>query len=137
MRKASCCVLFVCVGFLPFSTFARKVTHVTVERTGLYESSTDPTIPRECAKFRPTVSQVKKFFSKAYPVERYVLLHSRYSSCYAQGSVEFSDGHFGKWKLFSGGVADLEFNRGDSVVMFYGKNGWFDPFKGGYDYDDK
>jgi|SRR5579863_2080634 len=124
-----------CLGLFPVSSVAREVKHVVVEKTGLYEHSNDPTIPRECEKFRPTAGQIKIFFSRAYPVERYVLMHSRYSSCYAVGTIEFSDGHFGRWKLFSGGVAELRFNRGDVVTVFYGKNKWIDPFEGGYEYN--
>ncbi|WP_454733665.1 MULTISPECIES: hypothetical protein [Cupriavidus] len=133
-HKISVWLAALLLGSVAMPASSRGVDRVVIQATGLHESSNDPTIPQECRKFQPTENQVRHFFAKAYPVERYVLMHSRYSSCYATGMVFFSDGHFGKWRLFSGGVADLEFNRGDMLTVFHGNNKWIDPFAGGYDY---
>jgi len=116
------------------SCLARGVKSVEIEAIGLHEGNVNSMVKRECESFRPTRVQIKQFFSKAYPVEGYVLMHSRYSPCYTHGSIRFSDGHFAKWKLYSGGAARLTFNRGDEVTVFYRNNGWIDPFAGGYDF---
>lgn len=139
-RARACLVLslstcLACFGFLSASCFAREVKRITIEAAGLYEHDTDPTVPIDCKEFRPTARQIKHFFSRAYPVEGYVFMHSKYSPCYAKGSIDFADGHFGKWVLSSGGAASLTFNRGDHVTVYYPKNEWNDPF-GAYDGDE-
>lgn len=134
-RSKACLILSSCFALLSFSSVAREVTRIGVEATGLYEHDSDPTVSIDCKKFRPTVRQIKHFFSRAYPVEGYVFMHSKYSPCYAKGSIDFADGHFGKWVLSSGGAASLTFNRGDHVTVYYPRNEWIDPFDA-YDGDE-
>ncbi|MET1536273.1 hypothetical protein, partial [Burkholderia sola] len=81
-----------------------------------------------CIKFRPTVKQVRNFFSRAYPVEGYMFSHERYSPCYASGTLKFDGGSSGRWDLSSSGVATFIFTRGDAVTLYYKNNKWHDPF---------
>jgi hypothetical protein len=92
-----------------------------------------------CKGFRPTVPQIKRFFLRAYPVESYMITTERYSPCYAGGTITFSDNSQGDWWLYSGGTATIHWNGGDSVDLLYKRrNGWRDPFAGGYGLrDDK
>ena len=115
---------------------ARSVKSLTIEASGQHQDDNDPTVPERCHGFKPTQREIRKYFNYAYPVEHYVFSHSRYSPCYAKGSIRFSDGEFGTWRVSSSGAAVLIFNRGDGVTMFYGHNSWEDPFEGMYDYKD-
>jgi hypothetical protein len=108
---------------------ARTVKSVDIQSVGLaLNSVTNNSEINACKKFRPTKAQIVRFFNKAYPVETYVLTTDRYSSCYARGSLKYSDGSFGEWFLYSSGTATFTFNRGDSVNYFYKYNKWHDPF---------
>ncbi len=108
---------------------ARTVQSLEIQAVGLaLESVTDESEINACKKFRPTKHQVIRFFNRAYPVETYMLSTERYSSCYAHGSLKYSDGSFGRWFLYSSGTATFTFNRGDSVNYFYRYNKWHDPF---------
>lgn len=123
-----------CMWLLAGIAQARDVQHVEILETGM---SRDDEAIEYCKKFRPTKKQIKNFFSKAYPVEGYVLSHERYSSCYATGALTFADGSSGKWKLSSSGVATFAFARGDVVTLFHRKNRWHDPFSCTYGLSDQ
>ena len=117
---------------------ARTVKHVEIEALGLIlESAINKNAIAACKKFKPTKEQVIRFFDSAYPVESYVLTTERYSSCYAKGSLMFSDGSFGTWILYSSGTALFTFNRGDVVFFFHKNNGWHDPYACTYGLGDK
>lgn len=60
-------------------------------------------------------------------------VNSRYSSCYAERDLNFSDGSFGTWRLYSSGGSTFIFNRGDTVTLLYKHNQWHDPNGGTYD----
>ena len=114
-----------------FSSWAvpRTVAELTIGEIG----ATQPDVEETCKGFKPTASQIKRFFLRAYPVESYVITTERYSPCYAKGKIRFSDNNKGDWWLFSGGTATIKWNRGGSVDLLYKqKNGWHDPFAGSY-----
>lgn len=117
-------------------SYARTVTSVEIKTVGM-DNSGEEAAARACKKFRPTKSQVTRFFNLAYPVETRILVHERYSSCYAEGSVKFSDGHSGTWILYSSGTAALTFTMGDVVNLFYKHNKWHDPYACTYGMSDK
>ncbi|MBO9649630.1 MAG: hypothetical protein J7605_14055 [Variovorax sp.] len=106
---------------------ARTVTKLKIEAVGLNRDPPERHSDEECKRFRPTLKQVKNYFNRAYPVEGYMVTTERYSPCYATGTLEFSDGHFGTWRLDSSGTSSFTFNRGDQVFLFYKHNQWFDP----------
>jgi hypothetical protein len=118
-------VLTVAVAF-GVSSEARSVHKLEIKGTGL-TSESDETTKELCKAFKPTVRQVRNFFSKAYHVESYIGTTERYSPCIAFGTLTYSDGSFGDWTLHSSGTASLIFNRGDSVSLFYKYNKWNDP----------
>ncbi|MDM0032873.1 hypothetical protein QTI33_12135 [Variovorax sp. J22P271] len=97
--------------------------------TGLNSYPGEAGLTEACKKFKPTASQIKDFFSKAYPVPGRFGAHERYASCYASGTMVFSD--FGKvsWGLTSGGTATYTFDDGhdDTVQLYYRGYKWFDP----------
>lgn len=120
----------------------RTVTQVTVDKVGLNLQPKDQNLTYGCKVFRPTIDQIKRYFSKAYPVEGYVLTTERYSPCYATGTVEFTDNNtgrvsMGKFQLRSSGTATLWWSRGDSVDLLYKDNQWNDPFACGYGLGDE
>lgn len=111
----------------------RTVTQVTVGEVGLNIESNDARMTRACKVFRPTVDQVKRYFSKAYPVESYVLASERYSPCVATGTVAFTDNNtggvtMGKFRLHSSGTAILRWDKGSFVTLLYKDNQWSDPY---------
>jgi len=113
---------------------ARTVTSVHITATGqTLKNVNNINEINACKKFRLTKEQVMNYFSHAYPVESDLIVNSRYSSCYAEGDLNFSDGFFGTWRLYSSGGATFVFNRGDTVTFFYEHNKWFDPNAGTYD----
>lgn len=114
------------------SVYAREIKDIKIEKYGLSEILQDP--PSEgCKDFKPTVGQVRYFFSKAYPVDSYLSVQTFYSLCYAEGTIEYADGNRGTWVLRSSGIAGIEWERSGRVVLFYGHNKWYDPFVGTYD----
>jgi hypothetical protein len=118
-------LLLACTSLFCICTHARGVASIEIRE---YGKCRDADAASECKKFRPTVKQLRNFFSKAYPVEGYMFTHERYSSCYATGALKFSDGSSGTWQLSSSGVATLTFTRGDVVTLYYKNNKWRDPF---------
>ncbi|TSP10393.1 MULTISPECIES: hypothetical protein [Cupriavidus] len=109
---------------------AREVKAVAIEAVGLsrLEEMAEP-----CRKFRPSAAQIKRFFSRAYPVDAIYYSKKIWSPCWAEGTVEFSDGNRGKWRLNSGGVAYLQWSHSGDVILYHKTNGWADPFRDGYD----
>jgi len=122
---------------LPGPSEARTVKQVVVHETGKNVDPNDEGMTESCKIFKPTVAQVKRYFTRAYPVESYVLTTERYSPCYATGFVKFSDNSFGKFQLHSSGTATLFWNRGDSVNLLYKHNKWRDPLACNYGLGDE
>ncbi|MEJ8813337.1 hypothetical protein WKW77_19775 [Variovorax ureilyticus] len=106
---------------------ARVIKKVTIEQIGLNSNPNDEMFSRDCKHFRPTVAQVKNFFSKAYSVPRRWAINERYAPCYATGSITFDDFGPAKWSISSGGVGSLSWTEGDDVYLFYKHNKWADP----------
>ncbi|SFM88285.1 hypothetical protein [Variovorax sp. OV329] len=115
---------------------ARTVKSIEIDAVGM-DNSHDAAAARACAKFRPNKAQVTRFFNRASPVETRFVVHERYSSCYAEGSVRFSDGNEGKWILYSSGVAVLTPMKGGVFNIFYKHNRWHDPYACTYGMSDK
>jgi hypothetical protein len=108
---------------------ARTVQKIVIEKVGLNRDTGDSNLTEGCKSFKPTLAQVKRYFSKAYPVEGYVVSTERYSPCYATGEITFNDNSSGRFRLDSGGTATLYWSRGDIVHLLYKRNGWSDPFE--------
>lgn len=137
MVKQSLCALSVALLTMGGAQ-ARPVKHVEIDAAGLnLESVKNPNAIEACKKFKPTKEQVTRFFERAYPVESYILTTERYSSCYAKGSLTFSDGSFGTWILYSSGTALFTFSRGDQVNFFHKNNKWHDPYACTYGLGDR
>lgn len=115
---------------------ARTVTNIEIKAVGM-NNSNDKNAAGACKQFRPTKNQIVRFFNKAYPVEAHMLTEERYSSCYAEGKLDFSDGHSGKWILYSSGIATFIFTRGDVVYLFRKNNKWHDPYSCTYGLSEK
>lgn len=120
----------------------RSVTKVTVDEVGLSIEPDDPEMARRCKAFRPTVAQVKRYFSKAYPVGSAVITTERYSPCVANGTVEFTDnntgrGSGGKFQVRSSGTATLWWDMGDVAYFLHKNNRWNDPLACTYGLDDE
>lgn len=122
------CLLLLAILFSNLAS-ARSVSELKIEESG---RTLDPNTAEGCEKFKPTTTQVKRYFSRAYPVEHHMITTTRYSPCYAKGTITFSDDSMGTWILYSGGTATIDWNRGRSVDLLYRKNGWHDPFAGMY-----
>jgi hypothetical protein len=136
--KMACFTRYTTLAAIFFSAFsysslsnARGVKSVTIEEVG--KSSME-----ECSQFRPTEKQVKRFFSRAVPVQSRLVIDDWYSPCHADGTIVFTGGGSGKWRLYSGGTATLTWSTGSDVVYLYNgrNNGWHDPFECGYGYED-
>ena len=111
---------------------ARSVSEVKIAVTGRSEY-TDEHATAECKAFQPTIKQVKAYFERAYPVPPRFTMDTYYSPCYAEGTVEFSDGSRGEWRLHSSGAAGMDWlGSSGGVQLLYRKNAWRDP-EGGYD----
>jgi hypothetical protein len=117
------------LGALPALSLARDVNQVTITEVGKSLENDEASI-EQCKSFRPTVKQVRLYFSKAYPVPPVVTADRYYSPCYAEGRVTFSDGLSGTWRLYSSGAAGLNWTLGGGVNLLFRKNEWRDPFDG-------
>ncbi|MGO4416999.1 hypothetical protein AB4Z27_29195, partial [Cupriavidus sp. KB_39] len=53
---------------LPATSDARTVKKVIITETGQNAEPDDVDMTERCKIFQPTVAQVKRYFSKAYPV---------------------------------------------------------------------
>ncbi len=131
MVKVLCSAL-VCFSLVLASPWAhaREVKSIAIEAIGL--SRLDE-MAEPCRKFRPTVAQVKRYFSRAYPVDAIYYSKKFWSPCWAEGTIEFADGNRGRWRLNSGGVAYLQWSHSGEVILYHKANGWHDPFREGYD----
>lgn len=121
---------FCILSALAPHSYARGVKNVVVDSVGLSDIKGEA--ERACKAFKPTESQIRAYFSKAYPVDGFWSTNKFYSPCYAKGTVEFSDGNAGQWILTSSGIAELTWNLNGRVVLYREKNGWSDPFRGMY-----
>jgi len=135
---------FIVLVFFPFFLFAcsigqiyksRGVENLTIDESG--RSGRSDSIEK-CKNFKPTEQQIKRFFSRAVPVERHFVVDDWHSPCYADGTISFAGGGAGKWRLYSSGTAILFWSFGEDVVYLYNgrNNGWSDPFECGYGYSD-
>jgi hypothetical protein len=118
-------LLITCLFLISHPIQAKKIQFIKIYESG---KSRDRSEALTCKKFKPTIDQVRNFFTKARPTEEYILSHERYSPCYAAGILKFNDGNYGKWKLSSSGVATLIFSKGGVATLLYKKNKWHDPF---------
>ncbi|MBO9648042.1 MAG: hypothetical protein J7605_05980 [Variovorax sp.] len=116
---------------------ARIIKKVTIEETGLNANPNDEMFARDCKHFKPTATQIKSFFSKAYSVPRRWAINERYAPCYATGSIMFDDFGPARWSISSGGVGSLSWTDGDDVYLFYRHNNWVDPTACSYGTGDK
>lgn len=113
----------------------RDIKHTSIVTSGL--SQDKATIATDdCKQFIPTPDQTRSYFSKAYPVNTRWSINTYYSPCYAEGTIEFSDGNRGTWILKSSGIGGIDWEQSGSVTLFHGKNPWYDPFEGMYGEDD-
>lgn len=122
----------VAAGHIPL----RKITEVKVDEVGKSEDTSE-NVRKGCQTFNITVAEVKDFFSKSYPVPLMFNAHERYSPCYAQGTIAFSDNTQGKWKISSSGGGTLVWDTGDVVTLFYNDYKWVDPFADTYTVEDE
>jgi len=129
--------MFLIVFFAACPGFARTVRSVTILEAGLNKNPNDIGAAAVCKNFKPTLQQVKAYFSHAYPVENYLSTTERYSPCYATGQIEFSDNSGGNWTISSGGTGGITWDRGGDVHLFYKKYKWYDPFACTYGLTDE
>jgi len=106
----------------------RTVTGIQITEVGKSDDDNDELEKKYCKAFKPSRSEVKRFFLNAYAVPAKMGAHDRYSPCYAKGSVEFSDNTRGKWKLSSSGNGTLFWDTGDVAHLFHRGYRWNDPF---------
>lgn len=112
----------------------RSVVELTIRETGASEHADTVEM---CSRFKPTKAQLKRYLLRAYPVEGVLVVHDRYSPCYATGTIRFSDNSMGTWRLRSAGTAGVGWSRGGGAYLLhkYG-NGWRDPFACSYGLGD-
>jgi len=115
---------------------SRMVESIVITETGRSLDDSEKEI-ESCKAFQPGKSEIEQFFLKSYPVPAKLGAHDRYSPCYANGSIEFSDNTRGKWKIASSGTGTLRWDTGDVVTLFYPHYRWHDPFSGTYDTDEE
>jgi hypothetical protein len=104
----------------------RKISKLTINESGMSLNEKDETSVLTCKGFHPTRRQISNFFLKSYPVPGAYMAHDLYSDCYATGEISFSDNKsFGKWILYSTGIAKIEWEFGGDVYLLYKKNKWY------------
>ncbi len=118
---------------------ARTVSTVTVEQAGQTSAPDDPLTRDACKNFKPTVAQLKRFFSRAAPIDGRFVAHDYYSPCHSDGAISFPDGSSGRWRVYSSGTASLTWASSDNTVYLYNgrNNGWHDPFACSYGLHDE
>ncbi|MDF0605764.1 hypothetical protein HZU77_008875 [Neisseriaceae bacterium TC5R-5] len=120
----------------PIFLHARSIDKITITEAGRMSTvESDKRYEPTCKQFKPTLKQVRNYFTKAYTVPGKLMVHDRYAPCYATGSIKYSDGFQGKWRLYSSGTAWLEWLDGGKIYLLYKKNKWLDPTAGMYDDD--
>ena len=121
-------IMLICLFWLPIASQARTINSITIESVGQALSGIkDVYTAKECKKFKPTIKQIKRFFTKAYPTTGYMRSEERYTPCYASGKIEFSDHTSAEWDLYSSGVAQLRFSQENQMLLYNKKNAWYDP----------
>jgi hypothetical protein len=136
MARLRNAALALCIlSTLTTHSYARGVKKVVMESAGL--SDIKGVAEEACKAFKPTASQIRAYFSRAYPVDGFWATDKFNSPCHAKGVVEFSDGNAGSWILTSSGITELTWNLNGRVVLYHEKNGWSDPFRGMYDGPDE
>jgi|SRR5450830_72137 len=107
-------------------TPARTVKELSIKISGISIESEERNTSEGCKEFQPTVEQVKKHFTYAYPAETYLITTDRYSPCYAAGSLTYSDDTSVKWTLYSSGGSTIIFPNGEDVTMNHRNTPWVD-----------
>lgn len=131
-------VILASLYAFPAAGAERTVTSVVIEESGLNIQPGDASLSEGCKSFRPTVAQIKRYFSRAYAIDAGPYMHERYSPCYAIGKVKFSDRTSGEFQLRSSGIASLTWSYGGrSVDLLYKRNKWHDPFACAYGLGDE
>lgn len=75
------------------------ITRVIVERDA-QASSTDAALLSDCARFRLSPGQVRRFFNSAYRIDDPNPEHAGdLGPCHAAGRVTFADGRQGHWRI--------------------------------------
>ncbi|WP_232482284.1 hypothetical protein, partial [Burkholderia ubonensis] len=59
----------VSLSFFVQYGYSRDITRLTIDGVGLSKNANDRGIVEACKTFVPTLSQVRRYFLKAYPVE--------------------------------------------------------------------
>ncbi|BCQ25575.1 hypothetical protein NK8_37530 [Caballeronia sp. NK8] len=116
-------------------SLARGIKVVTIDEVGIVRPESDQkdeALIVWCRAFRPTFSQVRRYFANAVPVPPVVTSHDRYSPCAAKGTVTFKDGFRADWILYSDGSARIDWQAGGHVYLLLKDNKWHDPI-GSYD----
>ncbi|MBZ5790166.1 hypothetical protein K8353_08590 [Burkholderia contaminans] len=118
---------------------ARGVSTVTVEQSGQTSAPDDPLTRDACRNFTPTVDQLKRFFSRAAPIDGKFVAEDYYSPCNSSGTVSFPDGSSARWRVYSSGTASLTWaSSGNTAYLYNGRhNGWHDPFACSYGLHDE
>jgi len=117
------------------TALAREIKSLNIEKSGIIRpesEQTDEALIHWCKDFRPTLPQVRRYFSNAVPVPAVVSDHDRYSPCAAKGTVTFKDGFRADWILYSDGSARIDWQAGGHVYLLLKDNKWYDPI-GSYD----
>jgi len=83
-------------------------------------SEKDNSDPKEnCQPFSVTPKLSTFFFSHSKIVSQASAFHDfTYSSCYAEGTIEFSNGDMGEWRITHGGTGTLLLKAGKSKDKF-------------------
>jgi hypothetical protein len=134
-RKKPLLFLIFATSLLPLAD-ARTITDLEITNVGQSHGDNDGFAERNCKIFTPTLKQIRHYFEQAYPVELHVILDARYSACYATGSIDFSDGARGKWKIASSGAGGIRWDDGGYSPIYYKHNQWIDIFECSYGMED-
>lgn len=129
-------VIFTMNAAFAGHTAPKTIVEVLIDETGKSDDDSK-NVMDGCRRFKITEKDVREFFSKAYPVPLNFNVHERYSPCYAQGIIEFSNNTRGEWKISSSGGGTLRWDTGDVVTLFYDDYQWVDPFEGTYTSEDE
>lgn len=130
VRPAASIVVCLAACLMALPVHARSVKKIVIDATGLSEINNTSHVYES---FRPTMAQLRRYFSRAYPVDHYWRPKKFYSPCYATGTVEFSGGNSAAWSVSSSGLAEVVWSIKGRTIVFYPSNGWHDPFAGMYD----
>jgi hypothetical protein len=121
---------------ISFQASSRTIKEINILESGVTTNTMEKGLTQQCKQFKPTIKQIKNFFSKAYPVPRRWASHERYAPCYAAGTIIFDDFGEASWSITSGGVGGITWAEGDTVILFYKNNKWIDPTSCSYGLGD-